>query len=256
MLTALFTKNYETPAATAAAARHHGWLTAHAPPLCLPSLRIVGPTSLAFDHIDGRHARQEDLPRLADTLGDAHGAAWANDLRRARLDTPHTFEDGGQFGDFLSCRRIALRRRLEQGYLPGTAALRAMLTLLERNTDGPAAFYKDSNPRNFLVTVDGTLFTVDTDDLTLAPFGYDLAKLITTLIMTYGPLGPGAITDALACYNQAAARHDAQLGTTTRERLDDFLALHSVLTAPYVGRHGYRYGWPYRRPRATTRGRS
>jgi hypothetical protein len=84
----------------------------------------------------------------------------------------------------------------------------------------PAAFYKDSNPRNFLITGDGTIFAVDTDDLTLAPFGYDLAKLIATLTMTYGEIGPAGIETAREIYNRAAARHDA----TTRERLDNFLA--------------------------------
>ena len=43
--------------------------------------------------------------------------------------------------------------------------------------DGPAAFYKDANPRNFLITPAGHPVTIDFDDLTLAPFGYDLAKL-------------------------------------------------------------------------------
>jgi hypothetical protein len=186
---------------------------------------------------------------LAVLLGDTHGAAWASDLHGARLDRPHGFQDGGVFGDYRSCREAALRRRLETGHLPNGAALRAMLTLLERTAEGPTAFYKDSNLRNFLFTEDGTAFSVDTDDLTLAPFGYDLAKLIATLIMTYGPLPPADTNAALSGYNQAAARHDARLGATSRERLDDFLALHSVLTAPYAGRHGYRYGWPHQHPR-------
>ncbi|MEC4020475.1 phosphotransferase [Streptomyces sp. H27-D2] len=243
-----FTKHYDTPAATAAAARHYGWLAAHAEPLRQPALRVVGPTSLTFEHIDGRRAVREDLLRLAGLLGDAHGAAWASDLHRAQLNMPHAFRDGSPFGGFLSCREVALRRRLEQGYLPDATALHVMLTLLERSAEGPAAFYKDSNPRNFVITEDGTVFTVDTDDLTLAPFGYDLSKLIATLIMTHGPIGPEAIEAALENYNQAAARYDVQLGATRRERLDDFLALHSVLTAPYAGHHGYRYGWVHQLP--------
>ncbi|MCX5317805.1 hypothetical protein [Streptomyces sp. NBC_00154] len=121
-----------------------------------------------------------------------------------------------------------------------------MLTLLEKTAEGPTAFYKDSNPRNFIITEAGDVYTVDTDDLTLAPMGYDPAKLIATLVLTYGPLPAPAIDSALRAYNEAAERHDPQLGTTDRERLDDFLALHAVLTAPYAGRNGYRHSWPSR----------
>ncbi|MFI2259147.1 phosphotransferase [Streptomyces tubercidicus] len=240
-----FTKHYETLAKAAAAAHHYGWLATHAKPLRQPALTVIGPASLTFEHVDGRHALKEDLLSLAELLGDAHGAAWTSDLHAAQLDMPHELRDGSLLAAFRSCREVALRNRREKGFLPDTAALHAMLTLLERSADGPAAFYKDSNPRNFLITEDGTIFSVDTDDLTLAPFGYDLAKLITTLIMTHGPSDPPNIEEALNSYNHAAARHDAQLGATSRERLGDFLALHAVLTAPYAGRHGYRYGWPH-----------
>ncbi|MEU8913186.1 phosphotransferase [Streptomyces nigrescens] len=243
-----FTKHYETPAKATAAAHNYGWLATHVKPLRQPALTVIGPASLTFEHIDGRHAQEEDLRSLAALLGDAHGAAWTSDLHEARLDVSHEFRDGSLLAGFRSCREVALRKRLVQGFLPDTAALHAMLTLLERSTEGPAAFYKDSNPRNFLITKDGTVFCVDTDDLTLAPFGYDLAKLIATLIMTHGPIEPPDIEAALNSYNHAAARHDAQLGATSRERLGDFLALHAVLTAPYAGRHGYRYGWLHQRP--------
>lgn len=236
-----FTKAYKSTEAAEAAARHHRWLAVHAPPLRQPKLIATGVNSLAFEWIDGRHAQPEDLVRLAGLLGDAHGSAWSTDLHQAVLDEPYAFRDGTPFPDFLSVREAVLRRRLEQGHLSDEAALQMMLSVLERTAEGPAAFYKDSNPRNFLLTDDGTVFTVDTDDLGLAPFGYDLAKLISTLLMTYGPIDPRAVDDALAAYNQACAVHDSLLGTTDRARLDDFVSLHSVLTAPYVGRHGYRF---------------
>ncbi|MCX5167355.1 MULTISPECIES: phosphotransferase [Streptomyces] len=239
-----FTKHYETPGSVASAARHHAWLAEHVRPLRLPGLSVVGPTSLTYERIDGRPARPEDLPSLAALLGDAHGAAWTSDLRPAALNTPHRFRDGTAFDDYIGPRETALRRRLEQGHLPDRAALQTMLGLLEKTAEGPTAFYKDSNPRNFIVTEAGGIYTVDTDDLTLAPMGYDLAKLIVTLSLTYGPLPAPAIDAALLAYNEAAERHATRLGTTDRERLDDFLALHSVLTAPYVGRNGYRYSWP------------
>jgi Ser/Thr protein kinase RdoA (MazF antagonist) len=239
MTTPTFTKSYDTPDQAAAAARHHHWLTRHARPLCQPALTAATPTGLTFAYVDGRHARPEDLPRLAALLGDAHGTAWITDLHRARLDTPHPLGDSHAMADFRTPREAALRRRLKQGHIPDQAILTAMLTLLDRTADGPAAFYKDSNPRTFLLTPDGTVFAVDTDDLTLAPFGYDLAKLIVTLFMTYGPVSDPVISTALTTYNEAAARHDPSLGATGRERLADFLALHAVLTAPYAGRNGY-----------------
>lgn len=247
-----FTKRYETPAQVASAARHHAWLAKHARPLRLPALTVVGPTSLTYECIDGRPARPEDLLTLAGLLGDAHGTAWTTDLRPAPLNTPHRFRDGIAFGDYIGPRHTALRRRLEQGYLPDRIALRTMLTLLEKTAVGPTAFYKDSNPRNFIITEAGDVYTVDTDDLTLAPMAYDLAKLIATMALTYGPLPAPTVDSALRAYNEAAKRHDPRLGTTERERLDDFLALHAVLTAPYAGRNGYRDGWTARpRPRGS-----
>ncbi|MFF4874195.1 phosphotransferase [Streptomyces sp. NPDC000961] len=208
---------------------------------------------MTFERVEGRPARPEDMPLLTELLGNAHGAAWTSDLRSVSLNTPHHFQDGATFGDYLGPRQAALQRRREQGYLPDKVALHAMLTLLEKTAEGPTAFYKDSNPRNFLITKTGAVYTVDTDDLTLAPLAYDLAKLIVTLIATYGPLPEGAISKALATYNRAAACHDVRLGTTGRERLDDFVALHAVLTAPYAGRNGYRHGWlpGHHRPRGS-----
>ncbi|MEV0934305.1 phosphotransferase [Streptomyces phaeochromogenes] len=244
-----FTKQYKTSDQVSAAVRHHWWITEHARPLRLPVLGVIGPTSLTYRWVEGCPARPEDLPRLAVLLGNAHGSAWAGDLQAADLATPHRFQDGTVFADYLGPRKAALQLRLEQGYLPNRVALHAMLALLEKTAEGPSAFYKDSNPRNFLITDAGDVFTVDTDDLTLAPMAYDLAKLIATLLLTYGPLPDQAIDAALAAYNEAAAHYDTRLGATERDRLDDFLALHAVLTAPYVGRHGYSYGWPPSYPR-------
>ncbi|MGW9205690.1 hypothetical protein ACWGR4_01700 [Embleya sp. NPDC055664] len=174
-------------------------------------------------------------------MGDAHGAAWAAELHRARLDSAHPLDGGSALADFLSCRETALHARLVEGYLPGEYARDALIGVLSAAVDGPAAFYKDSNPRNFLITENNTIYTVDTDDLTLAPFGYDLAKLITTLAMTHGALSQAEIDEALSRYNNAAAGHASRLGHTTRADLKGFLALHAALTAPYMGRGGYRH---------------
>ncbi|MCV2458270.1 phosphotransferase [Streptomyces sp. ICN988] len=241
-----FIKHYTTPERAAGAVRHHRWINAHAKPLRQPTLHTAGPDTLTFERIEGRSVRPEDLPRVAEVLGHAHGAAWASDLWYASLDTPHHFHDGATFDDYLGPRKFALRRRYEQGYLPNKAALRAMFGLLEATAQGPCAFYKDSNPRNFIITCTQDIVAVDTDDLSLAPMGYDLAKLVATLHLTYGPLTDQAVTTALLAYNVAARYHDIRLGTTDRGQLDSFLGLHAVLTAPYVGRNGYRYSLPLR----------
>ncbi|MEV0884011.1 phosphotransferase [Streptomyces microflavus] len=246
MTFAPFSKPYTEPERAAGAVRHYQWLTEHAKPLRQPALLTVRPNCLTFERIEGRSVRPDDLPCVAALLGHAHGAAWASDLRSASLDTPHQLRDGTTFDDYLGPRKRALRRRHEQGYLPSKTALHAMLGLLETTAQGPCAFYKDSNPRNFIVTSKQDIVVVDTDDLSLAPMGYDLAKLIATLHLTYGPLTDRAVTNALLAYNAAALRHDARLGTTDRNQLDSCLALHAVLTAPYVGRNGYRYSLPLR----------
>ncbi|MEU2868647.1 phosphotransferase [Streptomyces olivoreticuli] len=239
-----FVKSYGSTGQAAEAARHYHWLAAHARPLLQPTLTAAAPDSLTFAWVEGRHAEPQDLPRLAGVLGDAHGAAWTSELRHASLTMPHAFSDGAVFPDYVDCRRITLRKRLEQRHLSDASVLDMLLALVEETAEGPAAFYKDSNPRNFLITPDDTIFTVDTDDLTLAPFGYDLAKLITTLIMTHGPIEPPVIDKALALYNGAASRHDACLGSTDLQRLHAFITVHVHLTAPYAGRNGYRFTVP------------
>ena len=237
----LFTKHYRTPQQCAAAARHHAWLSVHARPLRQPDLHEAAPRHLVFQHVEGRHAEPGDLPRLAALLGDAHGAAWTSKLHRARFNQPLRLPDGGCLHDYVASRTFALQRRWEQGHLANYRAMREMSALLRRSANGPVAFYKDSNPRNFLITVTGDVYTVDVDDLTLAPFGYDLAKLIHTLTLAHGPLAPDRVREALGRYNHAASRHHVILGSTHSRRLADFLELHRVLTAPYEERPHYPY---------------
>jgi hypothetical protein len=244
----VFVKNYPTPERAAAAARHHSWLGRHARPLRQPDLLAVGPTSLTFRHVSGRHAQLRDLPLLAHLMGDAHGAAWSTDLHLSALDRPHAFADDTPFPDFVSVRESALQTRLDQGHLPDRDALDELLVVTKVGAAGPAAFYKDSNPRNWLITDEGRVFVVDPDDLSLAPFGYDLAKLIVTLAMTHGALTQASVTAALTAYNRAACHYDPALATTGEE-LDGYLLLHTVLTAPYRGRNGYRHGAnPFQHP--------
>jgi Ser/Thr protein kinase RdoA (MazF antagonist) len=114
--------------------------------------------------------------------------------------------------------------------------------------DGPTAFYKDANPRDFLITPDGIPITIDFDDLTLAPFGYDLAKLIVTLAMTHGPVPATAIAEALNAYNSAAASQHTALTLVTWDKLMDWAEIHHVLTARYAADGRYPYHWNQTRP--------
>ncbi len=241
MTAELFTKHYSDPQRCAAAVRHYAWLAAHARPLRQPELRVIGPRHLAFDEIDGRHAQPRDLPLLAAMMGDAHGAAWTGELHRARLNQTHPLPGGFRLHDYVASRTLVLQRRWEQGFLANYQAMRDMTALLRRSATGPVAFYKDSNPRNFLITQAGEIYTVDVDDLTLAPFGYDLAKLIHTLALAHGPLEPNQVREALGRYNEAAMGHHPSLGSTHSKRLADFLQLHRALTAPYEDRPHYPY---------------
>lgn len=240
MTNAQYIKRYSTAERCQTAVRNYMWLIQHVTPVRLPALQSIGTTSLAFEFVYGRHAQPSDLPRLAAHLGDAHGASWVDDLHRAELGATHVPGEGLEVPDYPSSRRKALAARHAAGFLPTTADLDASLALLAQTGSGPAAFYKDTNPRNLLVTAD-TVVTIDVDDLTLAPFGYDLAKLMVTLTMTYGPLPANAVRDALDRYNHAAAEHHESLGHTEMERLTGFMRLHAVLTAPYLGRGGYKH---------------
>lgn len=234
----IFTKVYNTPEDRARAVRHHAWLTEHVPAFRQPGIEAVGETSIDFAYVHGRHPDTRDLPMLAALLGDAHGAAWVSDLHRARLDVAHPLPD------FLAPRLAALDARRRTSHLNGDHDLAAAKKLLRAVAVGPVAFYKDTNPRNIIITEQGVPVIVDVDDLTLAPFGYDLAKLVVTLAMTYGPLPMEAIRDALAIYNRAVMEHDARLEGIGMTQLLSHAELHRVLTAPYLGHGGYRHPWP------------
>src|SRR5262249_15341303 len=148
------------------------------------------PRELAFAWVDGRHAEPRDLEGIARHLGSCHAAAWHSTLHQARLATAYT-SNGHTLQGFTDIRTTALRQHFHDGRIASARTLDTALTLLHHATDRPAAFYKDTNPRNILIVPSGRPVTIDTDDLTLAPFGYDLAKLVVTLSMTHGPLPVG-----------------------------------------------------------------
>jgi hypothetical protein len=78
---------------------------------------------------------------------------------------------------------------------------------------------------------------VDVDDLTLAPAGYDLAKLLLSWGMIHGRRP--AVEDVLDIYNASAGQE-----LCNRDQLAVWLELHHVLTFRYRAIGHYAYAWP------------
>lgn len=230
-----FTKTYTDDATRRTAAANHQWLTSLG--IRLPALLAERSHELTFSFIDGRHAEPHDLVPLAAYLGHIHMLAYHAELHHARLDRPYTTPSGHHIPDFLSPRIQAIEERLQSGLVPNPHLdITQIKQLMRQAASGPAAFYKDTNPRNILITTDGPTM-VDFDDLTLAPFGYDLAKLIVTLTMTHG-CAP-QLSHALAAYNSAVA----SITNVARRELMNWTEIHHILTTPYIGTNGYMFLW-------------
>jgi Ser/Thr protein kinase RdoA (MazF antagonist) len=234
---ALFVKRYDDPERCAAAAAHHAWLAGLGSGVRLPALVARGARHLLFERLSGRAPDVEDLPRAAAALGRLHAAAHHHELQAARLDRPHTTSTGLVIPDFASPRQAALHHAAAATGIPGSV----IDAVLARAGD-PVTFYKDPNIRNYLAN-DNEVAVVDFDDLTLAPFGYDLAGLLVTASMTYGRLADRSITRCLRAYRVAVAPQICSLADLKR-----YAELHHLLTLRYLGRNGYRHPWPTVRP--------
>lgn len=244
-----YLKYYPDPRTRQRALSNYAWLARLKPQVRLPRLLPAeGEEYLCFEHIEGRHALPEHLPVLAPYLGGAHGAAYAEELHEARLREPYRTETGHTLPSFPDRRADAVARELRTGQIPGVRLTLDEAQELIMGADGPAAFYKDANPRNFLVTPAGDLVTIDFDDLTLAPFGYDLAKLVTTLAMTFGPISARDIAAALDAYNTAVARHCADLPGVSWGNFMTWAEVHHILTSRYAADGRYPHRWDQARP--------
>jgi hypothetical protein len=244
-----FMKYYLSSAARQAAEANYRWLAGLGSRVRLPALIAANGPVLCFEGIDGRWARPEDLVMLAAHLGDVHGSAHVTELHQARLNQPYRAMRGHVLPSFPHRRVDAVRRELCAGNVPGNglvSAARAQQLVAE--AVGPAAFYKDANARNFLITPDGLAVTIDFDDLTLAPFGYDLAKLVVTLAMTYGALPGDQAAAALRTYNTAAARCCEALPGVTWAELVNWAEIHHILTSRYAADGRYPRRWHGVRP--------
>jgi Phosphotransferase enzyme family len=242
-------KRYADSAARNRAHANYRWLAALGGPVRLPALvPFDDENRLAFEHVEGRHATPADLPMLAGHLGDVHGVAYAKDLRRARLGQRHRTQNGHVLPSFPDGRLRAVARELRASTVPGARLPVAWARRLIAEADGPAAFYKDANPRNFLITPAGNPVTIDFDDLTLAPFGYDLAKLVVTLAMTHGPIPANDIVAALSAYNTATARRWPGLPGIAWDELMNWAQIHDILTSRYAAGGRYSHRWDQVRP--------
>jgi len=241
----VFTKHYADPHRAGAAAAHHRWLTGLGAPT--PRLLAVRGRRVDFEHITGHHVRPDDVPAVAELLGQLHAAAYRITSYMSTMDD-RVLDGRHVIPGFVACRTATIRRRLAAGSVPdprftGDEAEQ----LLQAAADQPAAFYKDTNARNVLITTDGPVL-IDFDDLTLAPFGYDLAKLLLTAAMTYGPLSDGLIGTALDTYNRKATGIAGAEAQCSLPELVAWIETHHILTSPYVGRHGYNRSWHTLRP--------
>ncbi|MET8540973.1 phosphotransferase [Kitasatospora sp. NPDC004799] len=245
-----FTKTYDHPLLQQRSLAHQAWLTGVNPDVRTPRVVEQRPGEIVYEHLDGRHAGPADLVALAGLLGRQHTAAYFRELVHARLDA--SFTSGGTItlDGFIDGRRERLRHLLTSESVPEPAlTLEAVEGWLQKAAGMPAAFYKDANPRNFLVN-GAIVAVIDFDSLTLAPFGYDLAKLVVSTTMTSGPLVQETVQEALDTYN-GHPRSRGLPGCTRRE-FAAWCEFHHALTAPYLGTNGYRFGWHTARPGWTT----
>lgn len=235
-----WSKTYPTAAAAEAAAHHHAWISGVGR-LPIPDLLGHDGDALVFTHVPGRHVTPSDLTAVARTLARFHIEARRH-LTGARMNEPYQTGSGVVIPGFTEHREQRLLDLLAAPSPPDTTlTAEGVTTWMTHAADLPPAVYKDANVRNFLITP--TVVAVDFDALTLAPLGYDLAKLVVSAAMTYGPLDPALITEALIEYNRLLT--GAELPACTNRHFAAWVEMHHILTVPYLGRNGYRFTWSH-----------
>ncbi|UQU66835.1 aminoglycoside phosphotransferase family protein [Couchioplanes caeruleus] len=225
----VFIKRYTDPARGLAAQRHLRWLQHLDSGVHLPHLYPSTATYLLLERLHGRLLNPDDLPAVAVILGLLHGSAYARELRAARLDQPFNTATGTVIPAFTTGREHVLAH------------------LSPEWSGAPACFYKDANRRNFLITAHGPAL-VDFDDLTLAPFGYDLAKLIVSTAMTFGHLPAERLHAVRGAYTRSVAHAGGPPASCSPSQLAGYAEVHHLLTARYLHRNDYQHLWPSVRP--------
>ncbi|WP_235884052.1 phosphotransferase [Saccharopolyspora elongata] len=241
MTTRRFIKTYRDARAADTAREHYRWLTGLNAGIEYPEMIGGTDTTLGFAHVTGRAAELDDLPAVAAVLGRLHYAARRAGIDQAQVNSRYITPGGRWLAPFAGPRRKRLHHQRDQ--TPDSPLDHQDIDAwLDHAALFPAAIYKDSNPRNFLITPDRGPVLVDFDSLTLAPVGYDLAKLLVTTGMTYGRLPRSAADDAVAAYTH-------ELGEPcSHTEIAVWAEFHDLLTRRYLGRHGYRHPWSAVRP--------
>lgn len=238
-MTRTWTKSYANPAKASAAAAHYDWLR-DVGQVSVPDLMSRDGHELVFAHVPGRHATPADLPYLASALARFHTAAHQH-LAGAPMNEPHQTACGLIIPGFRHRRERRLLDLLATPS-PNTPLTSASVReLISHAGSLPTSVYKDANVRNFLINPGREPVMVDFDALTLAPLGYDLAKLIASTVMTYGPLDSGLLGEALDRYNGLLT--EAALPGCSNDEFAAWTEMHHILTSPYQGRNGYRHPW-------------
>jgi hypothetical protein len=220
----VFLKHYTDPARGVAARHHRDWLEHLDSGVRIPHGHPGSANLQILEQLTGDPPGPDHLITLAATLGQLHGAAYERELHAARLDEPFTVGTGLTISDFRAGRQ-------------------QLLAHFGVRAHGPAAFYKDANIRNFVITPTGPA-VVDFDDLTLAPFGYDLAKLVVSAAMTYGALPADQLHDGLRAYNGAVTAAGGPEGACSSDELAIYAEIHDALTRRYRHSNGYQHAWP------------
>lgn len=232
----LFIKQYTDAGRCQTAWENYEWLRALDSGVLLPQMITALPGHNVFRRLGGTIPTLAELPHVAAVIGRMHRAAEPL-LAGARLDQ-RLHASWPVLQDFTESRRAPLHRAAAGHSIDP----HRIDEVLAGAVHAGAAFYKDSNLRNFLITGSG-IVVLDFDDLTLAPFGYDLAKLATSMAMTFGQLTTAQTDAALHAYNMAIGRI-----VCTPAELAVWAELNWLLTANYLGRNGYTHPWPAVRP--------
>jgi SAM-dependent methyltransferase len=251
-----YEKTYPDRASVARAVGNHTWLASLVPPLRLPKLHDVADLTIRFEGLDGMHVTLDHLLPAATHLGEVHAAAHQTYLHNADLREDFTAElpNGRRhrITGFLAPRLDAVAQALNSGVVPDPYLdLGEAHRLMNAGARGPAAFYKDCNPRNLLIPAPASCLgpaTIDVDDLTLAPFGYDVAKLVVGLAMTVGRLPDDLIVQTLSAYNLAVGSRIPDVRPVTMSDFIDWAEISHILNSRYLGRHGYVHSWHQLRP--------
>ena len=179
MSLATWRKTYPDADTLARAIRNHSWLATLVPALRVPSVVAVEEHAIVFERVAGVQVGPSDLAPVAAHLGDLHAAAYAADLHRGPLEREAVVDlpNGHRHNipGFLAGRANIVLSRVTSGAARGSLLdPDSAAALLHDGSAGPAAIYKDSNPRNLLITAPATgptpscPVTIDFDDLTLA----------------------------------------------------------------------------------------